>query len=550
MAEITKFYLLSVPLDKDYSHTLYFESAQAQQTYFQEKVKKSYTDFTYQRKDGVARIPAHIDSLYAAGCNYAMYQNPDYGNRWFYAFITGMEYKNPDVTMVTIKTDAVQTWMFDIQIKPCFVEREHAASDQIGEHTIEEGLELGEYISNKHTLSGYGGSNMAIVLAATKTPDGENVRGVLYNNLYSGVRYYSFGTGTADKINEFLAGYDEDAAGEAITSMFMAPEPLAPIREDNLVAGSNWTYEYYINASEDLTGRQIEFSEGALDGYTPRNKKLLTFPFRYLLAANNAGASVPMKYEKFYSVDDSGNKTPIAPRFVIEGVLCPGCSIRMVPLNYNGAPRNDEEGINMGKFPALNWNTDVYTNWLTQNGVNIAADFGTGALKVGAAGASLVAPAAIAGIAAAIGITVAPAAIAAGAVAMGLGGLSKIVDTIGTIKQHSFSPPQAKGNLNSGDVVTASYQNDFHFYDMSINRENAKIIDGFFDMYGYKCHQVKIPAKAHRAAYWFTKTIDANIAGAIPQEDLATIKECYNRGITFWRSTADFKNYAAANGIV
>ena len=85
---------------------------------------------------------------------------------------------------------------------------------------------------------------------------------------------------------------------------------------------------------------------------------------------------------------------------------------------------------------------------------------------------------------------------------------------------------------------------------MSINRENAKIIDGFFDMYGYKCHQVKIPAKAHRAAYWFTKTIDANIAGAIPQEDLATIKECYNRGITFWRSTADFKNYAAENGIV
>lgn len=532
---ITKVFLLSVPLEKDYAHTLYFATPEAQNLYFLGRVKKQYEDFTYQRKDGVIRVPDQIDTLWKQGINYVMYQNPDYNNKWFYAFITNMQYINDARTDITIQTDCLQTWMFEKVLKPCFVEREHAATDTVGEHTVEEGLELGEYVSNKHTKSGYGGSNMAIVLAVTKTPSGEDVRGMLYNNLYSGVRYYSFGAATADKVNEFLSGYDQDGAGEAVTCMFMAPEFLAPIREDHLVAGSNLTYEYYINATGDVDGREIEFTEGKLDGYTPRNKKLLAFPYRYLLAANNSGASVPFKYEKFYSVDDAGNKTIISPRFVIDGVLCPGCSVRMVPLSYNGAPRNDEEGLNMGKFPALNWTSDVFTNWLTQNGVNIALEIASGVGQI-------VAGAAIAAGSAGIGT-----AVGGGSV---VGGVSQIAGTLSQIHTQSFAPPQAKGNLNSGDVVTASFQNDFHFYDMSIKKEFARIIDEYFDMYGYKTHRVKIPAQNHRANYWFTKTIDANITGAIPQDDLQTIKDCYNRGVTYWKTPANFKDYTVANGTV
>jgi hypothetical protein len=85
---------------------------------------------------------------------------------------------------------------------------------------------------------------------------------------------------------------------------------------------------------------------------------------------------------------------------------------------------------------------------------------------------------------------------------------------------------------------------------MTIKAEYARAIDEFFDMYGYKCHRVKVPEKAHRAAYWYTKTIDANIEGDIPQEDLQAIKDCYNRGITFWKNASNFRDYSVANGIV
>lgn len=529
MANITKVYLLAVPLEKDYAHTLYFGSAAAQEAYFQSKIRKVYTDFSYQRKDGVIRIPAHIDDLISAGCNYVMYQNAAYSNRWFYAFIENMEYINDGRTDVKIRTDCIQTWMFDITVKPSFVEREHAASDKPGEHTIEEALELGEYICNLHSVSEYGGDGMAIVLGVTKEPDGENVKGMLYNNIYSGVRYYSFSPSNVTGLNEFLAGYDEDGIGDAITCMFMAPTELAPIRDDHIVAGGNLTNDYYINsASTQVHGVTKQLTKGDIDGYTPRNKKLLTFPFRYLLVSNNAGASVPFKYERF---TNEGEIVP--PCFVIEGVLNPGCSIRMVPLYYNGIYRNDEHGVNMGKFPALNWTSDVYTNWLTQNGVNIAIQLVSGVGQI------------VAGAAIAAGTGGLATAVGGGSV---VGGVSQIATTISQIHTQSFSPPQAKGNLNSGDVVTATERNDFHFYDMTVKEECAKIIDEFFDMYGYKCHRVKVPNKAHRKAYWFTKTIDANIDGNIPQEDLQIIKDCYNKGITFWSDTARIGDYSISNG--
>ena len=538
---ITKVFLLSAPLEKDYAHTLYFETQEEQNAYFAGRVQKKYEDFTYQRKDGVVRIPEQIDTLWKLGVNYVMYQNPDYNNKWFYAFVTDMQYINDGRTDITIKTDCLQTWMFEKVMKPCFVEREHAANDATGANTVPEGLETGEYMSNRHTKSGYASEDLCIVFGATKNADKSNITGLVYNNLYSGVRYFSFDNTASgrDALNEVLEQYDENGIGDAITCMFMAPAPLAYTANDSHgVPGTNLLNYYYINSPDNTggdfgyPGTEIDITTGSLDGYTPRNKKLLCYPYRYLLVANNAGASVPMKYERFYTVGGSGEKTAIPPRFVVEGVLSPGCSIRMVPLNYNGAPRNDEEGINMGKFPILNWASDIYTNWLTQNGVNIALEIASGVGQI------------VAGVAIAAGSAGLGTAVGGGSV---VGGVSQIAGTLSQVYTQSFAPPQAKGNLNSGDVVTASDQNDFHFYDMSIKAEYARIIDEYFDMYGYKTHRVKTPWENHRENYWFIKTIDANIAGAIPQADLQIIKDCYNRGVTYWKNPANFKDYTVDN---
>lgn len=545
----TKMYFLKTMLDKEYKHTLYFNSKAAQTKFFLNKQIPGmmYSDFTFQRKDEPVRVPLNADKMLAAGINYCMYTNPEYSNKWFYAFVTKIDFVDDGRCDVHITTDCMQTWMFDIVIGKSFIEREHTISDEIGEHTIEEGLELGEYICNKHTLAGYTSDDLNVVIAVTKDPEkDENVRGLLYAGIYSGIAYRGFDSDDISAINEYIAKFPEDGAADAITCMFMAPRRLAPYNSStHHIQGNNWVNSYYINPiSPNQTDiyTNISFSSGDIDGYTPDNKKLLCYPFRYLLVSNNSGVSSPLKYERFFTVDGSGNKTNIEPRFVIEGALCPGCSIRMVPLNYNGAPRNDEEGFNMGKFPILNWTSDVYTNWLTQNGVNIALQVVSGVGQIAAG----VAMAASTG---GVGLAVGGSSIA--------GGVSTITNTIAQVHTQSFTPPQSRGNINSGDVVTASDQNDFHFYDMTIKAEFAKIIDEYFNMFGYKCNRVKVPYKNHRKKYWYTKTIDANInvvldpniSAGVPQDDLQTIKDCYNKGITFWRNESNFEDYGGKNEI-
>ena len=167
---ITEVRLLSVPLESDYIHTLHFDTEAEQIAYFKGKTKKSENDFSYQRKDQAIRYPLHIDDLWE--CNYVMYRNAFYNNKWFYAFIKKMEYINDGVTMIHIETDAIQTWYFDYNVKTCFVEREHSADDRIGTNTILEGLELGEYVSNVHNKDDSLKENHKFVVASTVAVDG------------------------------------------------------------------------------------------------------------------------------------------------------------------------------------------------------------------------------------------------------------------------------------------------------------------------------------------------------------------------------------------
>ena len=76
-----------------------------------------------------------------------------------------------------------------------------------------------------------------------------------------------------------------------------------------------------------------------------------------------------------------------------------------------------------------------------------------------------------------------------------------------------------------------------------IKPEFARIIDEYFDMYGYATHRVGVPNRAVRRCYTYVKTIGCSIHGNIPSEDIIEIQNLFNKGIRFWRSTAVFGNY-------
>ena len=508
----TEIRLVKCNLNLDNNNQLNFENATTQYNYFNSLTHLTINNASYQRKDNYIRYPAHIDSLIEY--NYVMYKNTHYNNKWFYAYITKMEYENDNCTRIYIKTDVWQTWQFDLTFMKSFVEREHVNDDTLGKHTVPENLETGEYIVNAHLADDY--NNKTTLVYGTNYTADTLVRtyGNDYNGVPSGVTYIhrnQMGGGNLGSISYDLDRLSQAGHVEEVKSMFIVPEWIlgASAQISGEVAGSDEP------ATFDLGISRLS----QLNGYTPKNKKMLTFPYCYILVTNGSGDSAIFHQELW----QLNNQNDMVLR--VYGVLCPGCSVRAYPIEYNGDGVGIDYGITLGKFPQINWATDQYTNWLTQNSVNMGIGVGASALSLG------------------VGIATAnPIAIA--------GGINSIAQTLAQVQQAEFIPSQIKGSANAGDVNFTLGANSFHTYRMSIKKEYAEIIDNFFSMYGYKVNSLKVPNITGRSNWNYVKMINPNIEGYIPQEDLQEIKQMFSDGVTIWHTTTHFLDYSQTNSII
>ena len=180
--------LIKCPIESDNRNQINFSSKNAQYLYFNSLPHLDVDNFTYQRKDGIIRYPENIDDIITY--NYVMYKNKAYSDKWFYAFITKMEYVNDQLTLITIKTDVYQTWQFDMIWKRSFIEREHVNDDTVGINTVPEMLETGDYVCNSRTSLFNGGSTY-ICISASDLPDdiGGKRTNTYYNGIFSCIAY-------------------------------------------------------------------------------------------------------------------------------------------------------------------------------------------------------------------------------------------------------------------------------------------------------------------------------------------------------------------------
>lgn len=524
----TNLRLLKNPNNLSDQNQLTFASATAQYNYFNGLTKLSVDDFTYQRKDYAIRFNACIDDI--LDYNYVMYQNDAYSNKWFYAYIVNMNYINDKVTEIIIKTDVWQTFQFQLTFKRCFVEREHVNDDTVGAHTIPENLEMGDYISCKLQPTASTTIETCFVVAATEKPTGLGGYSTFNQLLPLGLYYY--GLTTLQGVQDLIDIYDTAGQGEAVNSVFVIPKAFF----------TSWTTLTGVDGSIsnairfDYTANYTVTKVNYLgNDYTPVNKKLLTYPYSYLQVSNHSGQVVNYKWENFNLL----NVGTTGINFTLKGTITPGGSFKLFPVNYNNILNNNDDTINLGKYPIGAFNNDVYTNWLTQNGVNICG------IKLNAEQAGY----AVGGIQAGVGaIELAFGNMyGAGQMATGLG---TILGTMQETYHHSMIPDTVEGNLNSGDVNFTFGLNNFEFKRMSIKNEYAQIIDRFFSMYGYKINNVKVPNVTGRSNWNYVKTIGANIEGLIPEYYLNEIKGLFDAGITFWHTTQYFLDYSRSNNIV
>lgn len=148
--------LRNVPLDNTYTDTLYFSNATEQFNHFyytSTYAKKVFANNTYQRiNSGVMRLEVSADEIY--NYNYMMFRNTNYGSKWFYAFITSVEYHNNAVAEIRYEIDVMQTYFFDYELEQCYVDRETSATDNVGENILDEPIELGPIKTYETNRSG------------------------------------------------------------------------------------------------------------------------------------------------------------------------------------------------------------------------------------------------------------------------------------------------------------------------------------------------------------------------------------------------------------
>ena len=545
----TELRLLKCPIEEDNRNQINFATKEAQYNYFNSLPSLEGEGFTYQRKDGVIRYPEHIDNL--IGYNYVMYQNEAYTDKWFYAFITNMEYINDKMTYITIKTDVFQTWQFDIIYKRSFIEREHVNNDTVGLHTLPEGLETGEYITRSSGVLDYkapltpvfsGIDSWSIVMAVTL--DNElfpDISSIYYGGCFSGTVYIEFSGLYIGQAGVFIKAMNAQAKLEAITGIFMLPKITLDVSGYSFHVGSLLIQCGIINSTQDADELTLPVGNKptTIGNYTPRNKKLLTSEYCYLLMDNGVGGTKKYNYEDF----NAGQGSSYDINFDYISTPTPSGSVIIAPRFYKGVTQNLLESFAGGKFPMCSWASDPYTNWLTQSAVNRTFNYGTDILQtltgagIGALGLATGNPY--------LTFTGGSQAIA------GLSeGISDIKEDVKQRKQHQIAPNELAGNETLGDVAYAHFRTIPKYYYMSIKEEYAKIIDNYFDMFGYQINDVKTPNITGRSNWNYVKTVNINLEGNIPENDLQEIKNLFNNGITIWHKTNYYLDYSQSNNIV
>ena len=328
-------------------HQLTFNTLQDQINYFNSLSGINLSNFTYQRKDNILRYPSLFDEV--EKFNYVIYRNDynDQDQKYYYAYITDLKYVNNEMVEMKLETDVFQTWQFDFIYKKSFIERKHVTDDIAGNYTMIEPVATGEYINNMSYQ--YPINDIGYVVNVTEYDDGTPIP----LTLIAGIPY--------------AGGF----------FMFYEPLQMASFIED-YPESSAIVNAYLVSrkfAVKDPESAQLEYSESpveyewsitkpvSLNGYTPRNQKLFTFPFCYMLVSNNTGVTNTLHYEKFKS-----NYCD----FIIRGMASAGCPIKCIPQNYGTLGlSNEEEGIMCGLFPLLNFNKDLYADWLLTNSASL-----------------------------------------------------------------------------------------------------------------------------------------------------------------------------------
>lgn len=507
--------LHNVPLDTSYDHTIYFASASAQTTYFSSKTKHTLSNQTYQRVNKTTmKVEIVADNIY--DCNYLMFQNSAFGNKWFYAFIKRIDYINNEVSEIEYEIDDIQTWFFDFTLDDCFVEREHTSTDVIGEHLEPEPIDVGEYVFNNYDPLISGMTDLCTVVAICDVGQSASssavVDGKTYDGIYGACTLRCFDNDT--DIDNFLAQYVQRP--DVVVAMYVIPKYyLASYPQSGYIPSSS------VGKHDNISLAQINrFTD--ICGYRPRNAKLYTYPYNFVQIDNGNGQALKLRYEFFE------NLTPVVE---IDCTISMPATAVIRPNSYKGVSGYNSgtgdytslntELLQMESFPLCSWAFDAYQTWIAQNQFPLIM---RGAQSVTNIMGNL----------------------------LNQGSDNTLIGsaTNAMIQAYnaSIEADTCRGNMQNSNVNVSCKKQQFYYGRMSVNVDRAMMIDDFFARFGYAVRRVKKPNIHTREAWNYVKTVGCCLTGTIPSDSAKHICQIHDRGITYWANGSEVGQYRLGDG--
>lgn len=545
----TNLRLLSVPLESDYSNTLWFPNIEAQTTYFTGKIVKTFDDFNYIKKDNTIVVAEEIDKLY--NCNYIMYKNSNFSTRWFYAFINRMEWASNGSTRLYVSTDVIQTWFFDITYYQSYVDRCHSDTDVAGDNIVPEDFTD----ASNGGYSQVGSIDMTpnnIWVFATATPSGTPIDGTLESGVYSGSgKVIGVVTSNISTLNTHLQNYVNNGTATAVSK----------IQQNTGKNGAGISFAKHPSHIDCASGN-------TLVSFIPKNKKLLS------------GAFITA-YVQLYGQELEFNPEFIAGTNITGKIIDDPTSGSVGCMITNYSTGAITSLLVSATIPECTWAYNQYKNdfnlhsgsnaiYNRRSALERSTARNTASLKTAIAitdAASTtanqfsnynLAKIALGGIGGAIGgaLHSASSIASSGLNAYETAQEQKIWDYNAdaitqdlTAINESYNAPATGGVASSnlyiaGAKATLSY--GYKVPPLSI----AQRCDKFLSVYGYKQSEYRSINLHARSNWTYIRTLGLNASGNFPDDDMKVIKQVFDKGIFFWSYTAQFGNFDQNNPIV
>lgn len=490
-------------------------------------------------REGYVRLPLGLGGMPAT---YIIWKNiTNDGGRpvtVYYAFIEDIKFININCIAIKATIDIFRTFLPAVGFKPCIMDRSHwfqGADEKAGDNLYSENISPCTYYK-KAEIAIEELNRKCVVLY--KLPIGTDVTLREFGNFFTQFVAYKY----SQPFDVNRIAQDMQTASGRVQSFVVVPDFM-------VIEGSGFPQKIE---------KEFDYPTTIGTSYTPRNKKLLTYPYIFHEVVAPNGRRREYHLELAVNPNDSSRKI----KYTLTGLsTAQDNKLWFYPNYYEGYTIGTSEYPNLevnetafvfSEFPELPVSSSAWEGAINNSSlVNVIGSAISGIVSGGAFGGVTALSSLNSAVQSGEDLMSANVSGSAGYALLNVAG--SLASAITTLTGIATTPTKATG----GTAGLADFMTNNAPFTLTLNHiteDYAETIDNFFDLYGYRDPNLRVvdPKLRPHWCFWKSAGICAfskgnNVGGistnGVPAYALVEINKRLMEGVTFWNINDDLGDY-------